>query len=189
MSRSLRFTGGAALALHLLFVVFASLQDMAVILPSGINRWIRTKKSFSAGEPWRRIVAAYFDCTGIEAGYSFFAPSVPGNAKLAFELQYADDQPDYDVPVVNGATAGDRVSALLDHLRFIRYRPLREALLRSLVDAVVREHRDAIMVRAVLGTAELTTPADYRAAKRISYQPLFAYDFHYAQKRRPPLQP
>jgi hypothetical protein len=181
--------GGTALGLHLLLIVTASLRDISVMLPDGVSRSVTDDESFSISEPLRRFLAAYFDCAGIEAGYSFFAPTVPGNTKLAFELLYRDGHVEYDVPVVNGAAAGDRISSLLDHLRVVRYVRLREALLRSLVEAIHREHPDAVTVRAVLGAAELTTPADYRVGKRITYQPVFAYDFHYDRKIKPALGP
>ena len=136
-------------------------------------------RDFARSNPVGQFLTAYADCTGIEAGYSYFAPTVPGNSRLAFELHYPDGRVEYDVPVVSGASAGDRVSTLLDHLRFVQYIRLREALLQSLVNSIHREHPDAVWIRAVLGTAELTTPAEYRAGKRTSYQPLFAYDFRY----------
>jgi hypothetical protein len=181
--------GGTALGFHLLFITWNSLQDISATRPGRNNSSVLNDESAPSWELSRTFLATYFDCTGIESGYSFFAPIVPGNARLAFELQYPDGHTEYDVPVVNGVAGGDRVSALIDQLRFVHYVRLREALLRSLADAVHREHPAAITVRAVLGTAVLTTPAEYRAGRRITYLPLFAYEYHYGQKARPGSHP
>ena len=91
--------------------------------------------------------------------------------------------------MVGGASAGDRVSVLLDRLRFVRYRRLREALLRSLVNSIHHQHPEAALIRAVLGTAELTTAAEYRAGKRISYKPWYTYDFRYRNEIAPSPKP
>jgi hypothetical protein len=184
-----RLGGGTALGLHLLLIVSNSLQDISWTPAGRVNGSARNERHSLAWEPFRALLTAYFDCTGIEAGYGFFAPAVPGNAKLGFELRYPDGHAEYDVPVVSGVGGGDRISALIDQLRFVHYVRLREALLRSLVDALHREHPAAITVRAVLGDAILTTPAEYRAGNRISYQPLFAYDFHYDKRSKPAPSP
>jgi hypothetical protein len=166
-------------------------------LPEGIKRSLEPVEALVLGSLGRRLAFAnpvrqfstsYADCTGIEAGYSYFAPSVPGNSKLAFELYYRDGRIEYDVPVVNGAAAGGRVSTLLDHLRFVQYVRLREALLRSLVSSIHREHPNAIKVRAVFGTAELVTPVEYLAGKRTYYQPLYAYEYRYHSDTSPATQ-
>lgn len=195
MSLKAQLIWAALLGLHLLLSAAIAFQDMAATLGSEFSQlsgteraWLARVARFSSeasgrnlarSNPVRQFLAAYSDCTGIEAGYSYFAPTVPGNCRLAFELHYPDGRVEYDVPVVSGASAGDRVSTLLDQLRFVRYLRLREALLQSLVNSIHREHPDAVWIRAVLGTAELTTPAEFRAGKRTFYQPLFAYDFRY----------
>lgn len=195
MSLKAQFILAAVLGLHLLLAGTIAFRDMVATLGSEFSQlpatdrpwlaWIARLSSeasgrdFARSNPVRQFLTAYADCTGIEAGYSYFAPVVPGNSRLAFELHYPDGRVEYDVPVVSGASAGDRVSTLLDHVRFVQYFRLREALLQSLVNSIHREHPDAVWIRAVLGTAELTTPAEYRAGKRTSYQLLFAYDFRY----------
>ena len=130
-----------ALGLHLFLIATISLQDIsstlantASLLPSRFEPlldWTETVTSAAIGNhldvsnPLRQVLAAYADVTGIEAGYSYFAPNVPGNAKLAFELHYADGRVEYDLPVVGGEAAGYRVATLLDQLRTLHYGRLR----------------------------------------------------------------
>ena len=81
-----------------------------------------------ASKPLREGLAAYANGAGIELGYSYFAPRIPGNAKLVFELHYPDGRVEYDLPHVAGAAAGYRVATLLDNLLEIHYARLREAI-------------------------------------------------------------
>lgn len=143
-------------------------------------------KHLASSNPLRQVIATYADCTGIEAGYSYFAPNVPGNSKLAFELHYPDGRVDYDLPVVGGASAGYRVSTLLDHLQAVHYARLREAIVKTLVMSVHEEHPDAVMIRAVFGVASLTNATEYRMGKRISYEALYAYDYRFRPKTSQP---
>ncbi len=189
------------MSLHFFLVINIALQDFAAtlasgasLLPQGFEPILeRIEAVASAGlgrrlavaNPLRQILTTYADCTGIEAGYSYFAPSVPGNGKLVFELHYPDGHVDYDVPVVGGAAGGYRIATFLDHLRAVHYLRLREALLRTLVQSIHREHPDAVLIRAVFGVANLTSPAEYRAGKRISYQALYSYEFRFRSPARP----
>jgi len=193
-----------ALGLHLFLVVVISLQDVSSTLigaghyPPWFERALARTEAIASGirgqglsesNPLRQSLATYANCSGIEVGYSYFAPVIPGNCKLVFELHYPDGRVEYDLPVVGGSAAGGRVSALLDYLQVIHYLPLREALLRSLAESVRREHPDATLIRAVLGVANLVNADEYRAGKRISYRALFAYDFRFHPKTRPPVLP
>ena len=143
-----------ALGLHLFLVVVISLQDVSSTLivghyPPWFERALaRTEaiassirgQGLSESNPLRQSLGTYANCSGIEVGYSYFAPIIPGNCKLVFELHYPDGRVEYDLPVVGGSAAGYRVSALLDYLQVIQDPPLREALLRSLAESVRREH-------------------------------------------------
>ena len=128
------------------------------------------------------MIASYADCTGIEAGYSYFAPSIPGHSKLFFELHYSDGRVEYDLPVVGGAAAGYRVATLLDNLHAVHYARIRHAIIKTLVLSIHEEHRDAVMVRAVFGVASLTSASEFRMGKRISYEALYVYDFRFGPK-------
>lgn len=198
MSGGQKWIWVAALGLHLFLIATISLQDIsstlanvASLLPPRFGPLLdRTEtitstaigKHLDASNPLRQVIAAYADITGIEAGYSYFAPHVPGNSKLAFELHYADGRVEYDLPVVGGAAAGYRVATLLDQLRTLQYARLREAIVKTLVLSVRQEHPDAVMIRAVFGVAKLTSVDEYRMGRRISYEALYAYDFRF----RPP---
>lgn len=192
----------AALGLHLFLIVAVSLHDISSTLADAGSvspRWFEplwgrteavastiTGKHLAASNPLRQALATYADCAGIEVGYSYFAPNVPGNSKLAFELHYPDGRVEYDLPVVGGATAGYRVSTLLDHLQAIQYVRLREAIMKTLVLSIREEHPDAVMIRAVFGVANLTSAAEYRSGERISYRALYAYDFSFHPRTSQP---
>ena len=143
-------------------------------------------KHLDESDPLRQALATYADGTGIEAGYSYFAPNVPGNSKLAFELHYSDGRVEHDLPAVNGAAAGYRVATLLDHLRAVHYARLRLAIVKTLVFSIREEHPDVVMIRAVFGVASLTSAAEFRMGERIRYEALYAYDFHFRPKTSQP---
>ncbi len=190
----------AALALHFSLVAAVSLQDFSVSLLLGSDRgpaWLRTGseqiraitaaalgKSLTESNPLRQVVTTYTDCSGIEAGYSYFAPSVPPNGKLSFEIRYPDGRTEYDLPPVGGAAAGYRIATLLDRLQNIHYVRLREAILQTLAAAAGREHPRAETIRARFAVANLPSIAEYRAGQRASYRTLYAYDFRLSP--RPP---
>lgn len=189
----------ALFGLHLFLLVCVSLQDLSSALgksaglsPSSAERiWRLTDLSTAAllGERFnesnllRQAIATYADVTGIDAGYSYFAPSVPGHSQLYFEVHYADGRVEYDLPIVSGSAAGYRVSASIDQLGRIRYRRLREEMLKAFVYPVRQEHPDAVMIRAVYRVAELPTVAEYKSDKAISYRTLFSYDFSFRQRK------
>jgi len=193
--------GIAALGLHLFLVVTISLQDSAATLanaPNLLPGWFepmlnRTEtiastamgKYLDLSHPLRQALASYADVTGIEAGYSYFAPNIPGNSKIAFELHYADGRVDYDLPVVGGEAAGYRIATLLDQLRTLHYSRLREAIVKTLVMSVHQQHPDAVMIRAVFGVASLTSVSEYRMGRRISYEVLSAYEFRFHPRTSP----
>lgn len=192
----------AALALHLLLITAASLQDISASLADGASLLPAScdpdlhrvqaaagavlGRAFAQTNPLRAGLAAYADCAGIEAGYSYFAPSVSASSKLDFELHYADGRVEHDVPPVGGAAAGYRISTLLDHLQTVHYADLRKAVLKILVEDLHREYPGSDRIRATLQIAELPSPADYRTGARINYRRLFAYDFVFRLRPTPP---
>ena len=48
--------------------------------------------------PVRQTVSAYLNLAGIEAGYSYFAPNIPENYKIVFELHYRDGRTEIELP-------------------------------------------------------------------------------------------
>lgn len=134
------------------------------------------------GNPARQTLDLYRHGAGIETGYGFFAPNVPDNYKLVFELHYNDGCVEITLPTVSGAASGVRIVDLLDRLSQIEYPPLRELMVRMLAYQVWREHPDAIAIRAIFGFVSLPSLEAFRLGEKESYQTMFAYDFGF----RPP---
>lgn len=125
----------------------------------------------------RRGLFTYLGLAGIDRGYGYFAPNIPGSYKLVFELRCPDSQVEYVRPTVNSKTAGLRVASLLDEIGHADSEAYREYLIRSLARAVWREHPDALAIRAIFGISLLPTIAEFEQGKRESYEFLYAYDF------------
>lgn len=195
-------SGAAWLVLHFSLVILFALRDLVSLLPAS-SSWLPPQlnsfwrpagaalsvslgEKLSTGNPIRRLVAAYGDIAGIEGGYSYFAPSVPGNCKLLFELHYPGGQVEYDLPHVKGAAAGYRVSTLLDYLELFHLVPLREAILRPLVYESWRKHPDAESIRAIVAVANLPTMEAYRHGNVIKYEQSYAYDFRFRPRSADP---
>ena len=155
------------------------------ILPVSFNNFSRKAETAlsaalrqkSASNPVREALNTYVQFAGIEAGYGYFAPNVPGGYRLVFELQYPDGRLKYELPSVSSAAAGLRIAGLLDNIGRTRYDALREILIKTLVQSVWREHPDVESVRAIVGSITLPTTKEFERGKRESYQFLYAYDF------------
>ena len=127
--------------------------------------------------PVREALNTYVQLAGIETGYGYFAPNVPGGYRLVFELHYRDGRVEYELPSVSSAAAGLRVAGLLDNIGRTSYDALREILVKTLAQSVWREHPDIESVRAIVGSIRLPTAREFTEGKRQSYQFLYAYDF------------
>lgn len=131
--------------------------------------------------PLRHFLAIYSHLAGIEAGYGFFAPNVPDNYKLVFEIHYSDGRVEYELPRVASVGAGLRLATLVENIGEIRYDPLREVMVKMVAYSVWRDHPEANMIRAVLGFVILPTADEYRRGKRERYEFLYAYDFRFSE--------
>jgi hypothetical protein len=129
--------------------------------------------------PARQIISAYLNATGIEAGYSYFAPNIPDSYKIVFELHYPDGRTEFELPAVSGRATGLRLSTLLDVMGETDYEPLRSMMVKMLAYSVWQEHSEARQVRAVFGHVDLPTPSEFRQGRKQSYHPLFAYDLDF----------
>lgn len=127
--------------------------------------------------PFRLGLLTYLHIAGIERGYGYFAPNIPGGYKLVFELRYPDGRVEYELPSVNSAAAGLRVVSLLDEIGRTRYDPLREYMIKTLAASVWRDHPRIKTIRAIFGSLNLPSPAEFEHGKRESYDFLYAYDF------------
>ena len=155
----------AWLALQLLLIVsFAcrdtlrSIAEGPTILPPSIKSSSEKAESvlstalgqrLAASNPVREALATYVNLAGIEVGYGYFGPNVPGTYKLTFELHYPDGHIENELPQVSSAAAGLRVSRLLDEIGQTKYDTLREILVRMLAQSVWREHPEVKVVHAV----------------------------------------
>ena len=130
-----------------------------------------------ASNPVRETLNTYVQLAGIETGYGYFAPNVPGGYRLVFELHYPDGGVEYELPSVSSAAAGLRIAGLLDSIGRTPYDALREILVKTLAQAIWREHPDLESVRAILESIRLPTAREFKEGKRESYEFLYAYDF------------
>src|SRR5436309_14669618 len=176
-------------------VCFAGLMSLiaegATILPSALNKyagkaelvaaWLLGKQA-DAASPVRYGVATYLHAAGIQAGYTFFAPNVPGYHRLILELYYHDGRVEYDSPHVSGGAAALRLDSLLDRLAEPGYEPLREVVVKMLAFSVWQEHRDVEKIRAIFGSVNQPGIRDFEHGKRESFQPLFSFDFSLRNK-------
>jgi hypothetical protein len=183
----------AWLALHLLLIVSFSCRETLRVVAEGptiLPIWLKnfsqkeqTVFSIELGQklpasgPVREALNTYVNVAGIETGYGYFAPNVPGGYRLVFELHYPDGRVEYELPSVRRAAAGLRVAGLLDNIGRMRYDALRETLVKTLAQSVWRQHADIQSVRAILGSIRLPSVREFKEGKRESYEFLYAYDF------------
>jgi hypothetical protein len=189
----------ACLAFHLFLIIVVCLRDTfsvlastPTILPAAGKEFWRDGEQTAAAllgqrldrSSWlRNAIAVYLHGAGIEAGYGFFAPNVPANYKLVFEVHYRDSRIDYEIPRVSNSATGLRFAGVLDQLAEVSYEPLREAMVKIVAYSIWQAHPDASLIRAYLGSGRLPTPAEFERGKRESYDLLFAYDFTFPRRR------
>ena len=157
-------------------------------LPGFVGTYSRSAEStlsvllgerLSSSNPLRQLVSVYTYTSGIDAGYGFFAPNVPENYKLVFEIHYPDGRVEYELPRVSSTAAGLRLSTLIDNIGGTPYDELREVMVKMMAYSVWQEHSEATLIRAVLGLVLLPTPNEFQRGIRESYQFTYAYDFRF----------
>jgi hypothetical protein len=166
--------------------LFSLIAEGATMLPSALGpcarkaeiaaAWLLGKQA-AASSPVRRGIATYLHAAGIQAGYTFFAPNVPGYHKLILELYYEGGRVEYDSPHVRGRAAALHLNSLLNRLADARYEPLREVVVKMLALFVWQEHPDAKKIRAIFGSVNIPSISDFEHGKKESFQPLFSYEF------------
>jgi hypothetical protein len=185
----------AGLLLHLFLVLTVSCQQTLWLLASGYTSlpaslekyWYQAGRlptailgqTLALSNPLREAITAYIHSTGIEGGYGFFAPGVPNSYKLVFELHYADGRVEYELPHVSGASAGLRLTNLLDQVGRTQYEPLREVMLKMLTYSIWQQHPEATTIRAVFGYVDMPSAEEAKQGKTESYNFLYAYDFNF----------
>jgi hypothetical protein len=179
--------------LHFLLIFSFSCRETLRLVAQGPTIFPASFKSFSheaetavstalgqhlaASNPIRQAIVTYLHLAGIEAGYGYFAPNVPGSYKLVFELLYPDGRVEYELPSVSSAAAGLRLASLLDKIGRTPYDALREHLVKTLAASIWREHPEVKTIRAIFGSIRLPSVHEFEEGKRESYQFLYAYDF------------
>src|SRR2546423_14793291 len=125
------------------------IAEGATIVPSALNNyagkaelvaaWLLGKQA-DAASPVRYGVATYLHAAGIQAGYTFFAPNVPGYHRLILELYYEDGRVEYDSPHVRGRAAALHLNSLLNRLAGGPYEALPVGVVKMLAVFLWQEH-------------------------------------------------
>ena len=188
----------AGVIFHLLLILTVSCRDTFAVLskghtifPSNLDSSWREAENVTTAvigqdlpksNPLHQGLGAYLNAAGIDAGYGFFAPHVPGTYKLVFELHYHDGRIEYETPSVHTSSAGLHLVSLLDFIGQVEDGVVREGMIKFLVYAAWREHHDVSMIRAVFGTVDFPTAREFERGGRESYQVLYAYDVTFEPK-------
>jgi hypothetical protein len=188
-----KYVYAAWFALHFLLIFSFSCRETLLLVAQGPTIFPASFKSFSkkaetavsvalgqhlaASNAIRQTLVTYLHLAGIETGYGYFAPNVPGSYKLVFELHYPDGRVEYELPSVSGAAAGLRIAGLLDTIGRTPYDALREHLVKMLAASIWREHPEVKTIRAIFESIRLPSVHEFEEGKRESYQFLYAYDF------------
>jgi len=183
----------AWLALHLLLIISFSCRDTLRVVAEGptiLPAWLQnlsdkaqTVISIALGQklrpsnPVREILSTYVNLAGIETGYGYFAPNVPGGYRLVFELHYPDGRVEYELPSVSSPAAGLRIAGLLDSIGRTPYDAMREILVKTLAQSIWNKHPELKSVRAIVGSVRLPSIHEFEEGQRESYEFLYAYDF------------
>jgi len=166
--------------------LFSLIAEGATILPSVFHGYARKGellaggllgKQAAASNPVRQSIATYLHAAGIQSGYTFFAPNIPGYHKLTLELYHPDGRVEYESPRLSGRAAPLRIDSLLNRLADARYEPLREVVVKMLALSAWREHPDVKKIRAIFGSVSPPSISDFEHGKGESFQPMFSYDF------------
>jgi hypothetical protein len=197
-----KYVCAAWFGLHFLLIISFSLRDTLWLVAHGPTIFSSSFRRYSqkaegvvsallcqrlaASNPVRQVLATYLHIAGIETGYGYFAPNVPGSYKLVFELHYPDGRIEYELPRVNSTAAGLRVAGLLDKIGRTPYDALRELLVKTLAQSIWRQHPEVTTIRAVFGSTRLPSLSEFERGKRESYDFLYAYDFSLREKPAEP---
>lgn len=127
--------------------------------------------------PYRESVALYLHATGTATGYGYFAPGVPDNYKLVFELHYPDGRIEYVLPTVASKSTGLRLVNLLDSIQHAARPEIRAFEIQMLAQRCWEEHPGASVIRAVFGAIRLPSVEEFRRGQGETYEVLFAAQF------------
>jgi hypothetical protein len=173
--------------------VFSLIAEGSTMLPSALEQYARDAelaaawvlgKQTSAKNPVRRGISTYLHFAGIQAGYTFFAPNIPGYHRLTFELYYEDGRVEYESPQVMGRAAALRLDSLLDRLADQRYEPIREVVVKMLALSIWRLHPDVKKIRAIFESVSPPSIGDFEHGEAETFRPMFSYDFSLREEEK-----
>jgi hypothetical protein len=139
-------------------------------------------ENLSKRNPIRQSVGAYLNAAGIEAGYGFFAPSIPGANELLFEIHYSDGRVEYEAATMRGNAAALRLASFLDVISRAKEDNVRQGLIKYLAYALWREHSDVTRVRAMLGNINFPSSSAFARGEQETYHSSHVYDFTFEVK-------
>jgi hypothetical protein len=166
--------------------LFSLIAEGATMLPSVLEPYARKAevaatwvlgKQAAVSSLLRQSISTYLHAAGIQAGYTFFAPNVPGYHRLTLELFYEDGRVEQESPRLRSKAAARRLESLLERLAEERYEPAREVLVKRLAFSVWREHRDVKKIRATFGSVSLPEINEFEQGKAEIFHPIFSFDF------------
>jgi hypothetical protein len=139
-----------------------------------------------SANPFRKTLLTYLQLAGIDRGCGYFAPNVPANYRLVFELHYHNGQVEYELPTVGSSAAGLRLASLLDEVGRADYPPLREYLVKTMARSISGPHPDVATVRALFGVTIQPGPNEYTRGERSRYEVLQTYEFRGSNRATEP---
>jgi hypothetical protein len=166
--------------------LFSLIAEGATTLPSALEPYARRAevaaawllgKEAGTSSPVRRGIATYLHAAGIQAGYAFFAPNVPGYHRLTLELFYEDGRVEQESARLRSKAAALRLESLLDRMAEERYEPIREVLVKMLAFSVWREHPGVKKIHAVFGSVTPPGITEFEHGKAERFEPMFSFDF------------
>ena len=173
--------------------LFSLIAEGATMLPSALEPYARKSeiaaawllgKQAGASSPVRQGIATYLHAAGIQAGYTFFAPNVPGYHRLTLELFYEDGRVEQESARLRSKAAALRLESLLDRMAEERYEPIREILVKMLAFSVWREHPGVKKIHAVFGSVTPPGITEFEQGKTETFQPMFSFDFSLRQEEK-----
>src|SRR6202035_4962441 len=135
--------------------------------------WLLGKEA-GASSPVQQGIATYLHAAGIQAGYAFFAPNVPGYHRLTLELFYADGRVEYESPHLRSKAAALRLESLLDRLPEERFEPIRQVVVKMLALSIWRQHPDVKKIRATFGAVTPPGTTEFERGKAETFEPMFS---------------
>jgi hypothetical protein len=191
----------ACFVLHFLLIITVSCRETLwlvgrrlTLFPSSFSSFSRKAEAvtavtlgqhLAASNALRQTLATYLGLAGIETGYGYFAPNVPGSYNLVFELHYSDGRVEYEWPRANSA-AGLRIVGLLEEIGRTRSDAFREYMVKMMASSIWHEHPEVKTMRAMLGSVILPSLRDFERGKAESYEFLYAYDFSLSNESTEP---